>query len=95
MMRRSAGLLAIVAVAFGFLFFVPVVGLPQYEAQSQACSSASSQESPQSEPEPFEPCTVPEFGSVTYYAFGGGGVWMEDEYAHYYVVCAFGPTSCS
>ena len=43
----------------------------------------------------FEPCTVPEFGSVTYSVFGAGGVWMEDEYAHYYVVCAFGPTSCT
>ena len=95
MIRRNADLLAAIAVAFGFLFLVPVVGVPQYQAQSQACSSASSKEPAQSEPEPFEPCTVPEFGSVTYYAFGAGGVWMEEEYAHYYVVCAFGLTSCS
>ena len=95
MRRRNADLLVMVAAAFGFLFFVPVLGVPQYQAQSQSCSSASSQESAQAEPEPFEPCTVPEFGSVTYSAFGAGGVWMEDEYVHYYVVCAFGPTSCS
>ncbi len=94
MRRRYVDLLVIAALAFGFLFLVPVLGLPQYQAQSQSCSSASSKESGQAEPEPFEPCTVPEFGSVTYAAFGAGGVWMEDEYAHYYVVCA-GPTSCT
>lgn len=95
MIGRKADLLVIVAVAFVFLFLVPVLGLPQYETQAQACSSGSSKEPSQSEPEPFEPCTVPEFGSVTYYAFGAGGVWIEDEYAHYYVICAFGPSSCS
>ncbi len=95
MRRRNADLLVILAAALGFLFFVPVLGVPQYQAQSQSCSAASTQEPAQAEPEPFEPCTAPEFGSVTYSAFGAGGVWMEDEYAHYYVVCAFGPTSCS
>jgi|GEM_PF-7030900 len=95
MRRRTADVLAVVAVAFGFLFLVPVVGVPQYQAQSESCSAASSRESQQAEPEQFEPCTVPEFGSVTYSVFGAGGVWMEDEYAHYYVVCAFGPASCT
>jgi hypothetical protein len=95
MRRRNADLIAVVAAASAFLFFVPVFGVPQYEAQAQSCSSASAAESGQAEPEPFEPCTTPEFGSVTYSAFGAGGVWMKDEYAHYYVVCAFGPTSCS
>lgn len=87
--------MVLAAVAFGFLFFVPVLGLPEYQAQAQACSSESSSEAAQVEPEQFEPCTAPEFGSITYSAFGAGGVWMEDEYSHYYVVCAFGPTHCS
>jgi len=85
----------VIIAAIGFLFFIPVLALPQYQAQSQSCTSASGPESAQAEPETFEPCTVPEFGSVTYAAFGTGGVWMEDEYAHQYVVCVFGPTSCS
>jgi hypothetical protein len=95
MRRRNADLVIAIAAVLGFLFFVPVLGVPQYQAKAQSCSSASVPESAQAEPEPFEPCTAPEFGSVTYSAFGAGGVWMEDEYAHYYVVCAFGPTSCS
>jgi len=94
MRRRNADILVAIALAFGFLFLVPVLGAPQYQAQSKSCSSASAPESAEAEPEAFEPCTVPEFGSVTFYAFGVGGAWMEDEYAHYYVVC-FGPTSCS
>jgi hypothetical protein len=95
MRRRNADLIAIIAAAFAFLFLVPILDLPQYEAQAQSCRSASAQESGQAEPEPFEPCTAPEFGSVTYSAFGAGGVWMEDEYAHYYVVCIFGPRNCT
>jgi hypothetical protein len=95
MRRRNVDLIVVIAVAFGFLFFVPVLGIPQYQAQAQSCDSASLKESTQAEPEPFEPCTAPEFGSVTYSAFGAGGVWMEDEYAHYYVVCVSGQTVCS
>jgi hypothetical protein len=95
MRRRDADLSLVAALAFGFLFFVPVLTTAQYQAQGRSCASASAPESAQAEPEQFEPCTVPEFGSVTYAAFGAGGVWMEDEYAHYYVVCLIGPTSCS
>jgi len=94
MRRRNVDIVVTIALVFGFLFLVPVLGAPQYQAQSQSCSSASAPESAQAEPEAFEPCTVPEFGSVTYYAFGVGGVWMEDEYAHSYVVC-LGQTICS
>jgi len=95
MRRRNADIIVMIAAAFGFLFFVPVLAIPQYQVQTQSCSSASASESAQAEPEPFEPCTVPEFGSVTYSAFGTGAVWMEDEYAHYYAVCVFGQVHCS
>ncbi len=92
---RVFNAIAAVLVIFGFLFFVPVVGLAQYQSMAQSCASEASPEGAQAEPEQYEPCTVPEFGSVTYAGFGAGGVWMEDEYSHYYVVCAFGPTSCT
>jgi len=95
MRRRNVDFTVMIAATFGFLFFVPALGIPEYQVQAQSCSSASPPSSPEAEPEPFEPCTVPEFGSVTYYAFGAGGVWMEVEYAHYYTVCVFGPTHCS
>ncbi len=95
MRQRNVVFAVVIAWAFVFLFFVPVVSLPQYEAQTQSCSSASSQAGPEAEPELFEPCTVPEFGSVTYSAFGAGAVWMEVEYTHYYAVCISGPSHCS
>ena len=94
MRRRNANIAVMIALVLGFLFFVPVLGSPRYEAQSQTCDSAAAAESTQAEPEAFEPCVVPEFGSVSYIAFGAGGVWMEDEYAHTYVLC-FGQTSCT
>ena len=87
--------MVVVAVSCGFLFFVPVITAPEYAPQARSCGATSAQESSQTEPEQFEPCTVPEFGSVTYVAFGAGGVWMEDEYVHYYVICVSGPSSCS
>jgi hypothetical protein len=93
MEQRTAKVVGVVALALGFLFFVPVISMAQTQAQS--CASESSTEAAQAEPEKFEPCLVPEFGSVTYAALGAGGVWMEDEYSHYYVVCASGPTSCT
>ena len=94
MRRATLNALVLAAAIVGFLFFIPVMNAPQYQAQAQACASEPSSESPQAEPENFEPCVVPEFGSVTFVAFGAGGAWMEDDYAHYYVVCA-GPANCT
>lgn len=93
MRRRDADVLVAIAALLAFLFFVPVLGTSQYQSESTSCASASAQEASQAEPEPFEPCRVPEFGSATYSVFGAGGVWMEDEYVHYYSVCV--GTTCS
>lgn len=93
--QRTASLVAVIGAASVFLFFVPLLGLPPYQSEAQSCGSASPLESAQAEPELFEPCIVPEFGSVTYYALGTGGVWMESDYAHYYAVCVLGQTHCS
>jgi hypothetical protein len=95
MKRRNADLAIVIAASFGFLFFVPVITAPQYQTQARPCGTTSAAETSQAEPEQFEPCTVPEFGSVTFVAFGAGGVWMEDEYVHYYVICVSGPSNCS
>lgn len=94
MRRRDADVLIAIAALLLFFFFVPVLGTSQYQSASAACASASSKEASQAEPEPFEPCRVPEFGSVTYSVFGAGGVWMEDEYVHYYSFC-IGTSTCS